>query len=149
MGAAVPNPRTSQLEIVKEYRKDMDKYGYDYDVFSLEGYIGTSILIDAIKKIKGPVTREKIMQQLEGLKDYKFKGLTLTFDPKHRDLARHVWIETGDNVEWAQQDVTLGEKGETSKSTINGNNNTAKPAIQPSPPPAPPKPESGIDQSKQ
>ncbi len=104
-GAVVPNPNTSDLEIVKEYRKEMDKNGFPYDIFSLEAYITTSIVLDAIKKISPPITKEKILHQLEQLNGYKFKGLTLTFDPKRRDLAQYVWIETEKNKEWIQRKI--------------------------------------------
>ena len=104
-GSVVPNPRTSQLEIVKEYRKEMDKNNDPYDIFSLEGYIATSILLDAMSKITPPVTKEKILQQLESYNNYQFKGLTLTFDPKRRDFAKYIWLETGDNQEWVQKEI--------------------------------------------
>lgn len=104
-GAVVPNPKTSDLQIVKEYRAEMDKNGDPYDVFSLEGYIATSILLDAIKHIEPPVTKDKILKKLESYKEYKFKGLTLTFNPQRRDLARYIWLESGENKEWVQKDI--------------------------------------------
>ena len=104
-GAVVPNPKISQLEIVKEYRKAMDRNNYTYDVFSLEAYIGTSIFIDMLQKIEGPVTREKVRQKLESLNNYQFKGLTLTFNPETRSLFESVWIETGDDEEWIEKKV--------------------------------------------
>lgn len=113
-GAVVPNPRTSDLPIVKEYRKAMDEYHYAYDVFSLEAYIATSILIDALEKIEGPITREKIMHQIELIKNYDFKGLHLSFNPLHRDLLNTVWIETGDNSEWIEKEI-VGKENTTSE----------------------------------
>lgn len=104
-GAVVPNPHTSNLEIVKEYRAAMDKEGYPYDIFSLEAYIATSLFLDVMKKISPPITKEKILHALEQLTEYNFKGLTLTFDPEHRDLARHIWLESGDDQEWVQKEI--------------------------------------------
>lgn len=106
-GAVVPNPNTSNLEIVKEYRAEMDKNGDPYDIFSLEGYIATSILLDAIKHIDPPITKEKILKRLESYQDYEFKGLTLTFNPERRDLAKYIWLETGDNKEWAKKKIVV------------------------------------------
>lgn len=104
-GAVVPNPRTSNLEIVKEYRAAMDANNYPYDIFSLESYIATSILVDVMQQITPPITKEKILQKLEALKEYDFKGLKLTFDPERRDLARYIWLESGDDQEWVQKKI--------------------------------------------
>ena len=104
-GAVVPNPHTSDLEIVKEYRKEMDAHHYPYDIFSLEAYIATSILLDIMKQTEPPITKEKILNKLEQLKDYDFKGLKLTFDPNRRDLARYIWLESGENQDWVQKKI--------------------------------------------
>ncbi len=104
-GAVVPNPQTSDLEIVKEYRAAMDANNYPYDIFSLEAYITTSILVDIMQQIIPPITKEKILQKLEALKEYDFKGLKLTFDPERRDLARYIWLESGDDQEWVQKKI--------------------------------------------
>ncbi len=104
-GAVVPNPNTSNLEIVKEYRKEMDALNYPYDIFSLEAYIATSILLDIMKQVEPPITKEKILSKLEQLKDYEFKGLKLTFDPNRRDLARYIWLESGKNQDWVQKRI--------------------------------------------
>jgi len=104
-GSVVPNPKTSQLEIVKKYRQAMDRNNYTYDVFSLESYIGTSILIDMLQKIEKPITRAKIKQQLEALNNYQFKGLTLNFNPENRSLFDFVWIETSEHEEWVKRKV--------------------------------------------
>lgn len=112
-GAVVPNPKTSDLEIVKEYRAAMDANNYPYDVFSLEAYIATSILIDAMKHITPPITKEKILKKLEQLDNYKFKGLTLTFHPDRRDLAEYIWLESGPDQEWDQKKIKQTKQKET------------------------------------
>ena len=104
-GAVVPNPYTSELEIVKNYRTAMDANNHPYDIFSLEAYITTNILADILKKIGKTPTKDNIIKYIETLKNYTFKGLTLTFDPQRRDLAQYVWIETGKNVQWIQQEI--------------------------------------------
>ncbi|MFC1842346.1 ABC transporter substrate-binding protein [Candidatus Dependentiae bacterium] len=90
----VPDPFTSQLEIVKEFRKNMDTRGFDINSNSLEGYIASSLLIDAINKIQKPFTKEKILKHFELMKNYPFKGLNLTFNPDTRDLSQPVWLRT-------------------------------------------------------
>lgn len=106
LGAVVPNPKTSQLEIVNEYRIAMNKNNrYHYDVFSLEAYIATSLLIDTLKKIAPPFTQEKIIRHLEGIKQYDFKGIKLNFNPSQRSLAQEVWIETTEDQEWVYKKI--------------------------------------------
>ena len=104
-GAVVPNPDTSQLEIAKEYRKAMDKFKYPYDVFSFEGYIAMSILIDVMHKIEPPITKDKILKKLESLHNYNFKGLILNYNPKERTLARYIWIEDHTRKKWIKEPI--------------------------------------------
>lgn len=120
-GAVVPNPKTSNLEIVKEYRAAMDANNYPYDIFSLEAYIATSILMDVMQQITPPITKEKILEKLEQLKEYDFKGLKLTFDPERRDLARYIWLESGGDKEWVQKKIikTTSVKKENNARSIN------------------------------
>lgn len=105
LGAVVPNPAKSNLEIAAEYRKAMDENKLPYDVFSFLAYVCTSILIDVMHRIQGPITREKIVEKMEAYYDDKFQGLTLTFNPQTRSLARYVWIETNDNEDWIERKI--------------------------------------------
>lgn len=98
--SAVPNPKTSPLEIVKEYRELMDRNTLNYDVFSLEAYIAATIFIDVASQIKGPLNKDTIRAHLEALHNYQLKGLTLTFNANQRSLAQALWIQTTDNSEW-------------------------------------------------
>jgi branched-chain amino acid transport system substrate-binding protein len=95
----VPNPATSMLPIVKEYRKIMSKENYPYSSFSLEGYIGMSLLFQAIKNIKGPLNMASIRAFFESLNNYEFGGFNLTFNPETRELNHDVWLDTG-KTEW-------------------------------------------------
>ncbi len=99
--SVVPNPRTSQLEIVQDYRKAMDASFYAYDNFSLEAYIGTQLLIQILEDIGSPpFSSKKILEHLEALNKFQFKGLTFTFNPQRRDLSPSVWLETAPDKEW-------------------------------------------------
>ena len=98
--AVVPNPKTNDLEIVKEFRALMDTNNYAYDIYSLEGYIGTSLYLEALKSLKDNAS-DKLIQYFESYKDFKFKGLTFTFYPPHRSLSQSVWLELSDN-QWKE-----------------------------------------------
>jgi ABC-type branched-subunit amino acid transport system substrate-binding protein len=102
--AVVPSPFESTIALAKSYREQMAIYGYKYDAFSLEGYLGASILIDALKHIKSP-TRENIKSYLESLKDYDMQGIKLSFNPETRSLSPKVWIETGETKPWIEFDI--------------------------------------------
>ena len=113
LSTAVPPPRCKK-EIVVDFMEKMKKRGFRINPISLEGYIAGELLADAISKIERPITKEKIIQYFEGLKDYKFKGLTLTFNPKKRDLSQPVWVKPF-KEKWIERDVLCPEgweKGE-------------------------------------
>jgi len=105
-GAVVPNPHLTKLEIVEEYRKEMKKNSYDYNVYSLEAYLGTAILIDAMKKIKGPINQDSVTDMLTSIKNLDLQGLKLSYNPTRCDLAQYVYIELGDNQLWIQKEVS-------------------------------------------
>lgn len=91
----VPDPATSELPIVQDYRKEMDKAGLAYNDFSLEGFMGASLLLHALREIKGPLTIESVRNYFEQMRDYHFKGLVLTFTPRTRELQQSVWLDEG------------------------------------------------------
>lgn len=99
----VPNPATSKLPIVEHYRRLMNQNSLMYNVYSLEGYIGTRLLIDAVKEIDTieKVDHSTLLKKLESIKDLDFLGLPLNFNPKTRELSTTVWLDTG-NEEWIE-----------------------------------------------
>jgi ABC-type branched-subunit amino acid transport system substrate-binding protein len=105
LGAVVPNPAKSTLEIAENYRQAMDNNKRPYDVFSFLAYICTGILIDVMHRINGQVTPEKIVEKMESYYDDKYQGLTLTFNPQTRSLARYVWIETNADEDWIEKKI--------------------------------------------
>lgn len=103
-----PNPKKSKLPIVQAYRKEMDAKKYPYNMFSLEAYIGTNILIDALKHVKEPTT-DNIKKYLESLKNYNLQGIPLSFNPKTRSLGTKVWIIPDAKEDWIEMDVSTLE----------------------------------------
>ena len=90
------NPQTN-IQIAQEYRKAIKETGLSPNINSFIGYVVGSLFIDAINHLEPPFTKEKILQYFEDLKDYTFKGLILTFDPKKRDLSQKLWIKEINN----------------------------------------------------
>ena len=93
----VPNPYTSTLPIVQEYRDLMDKANKKYGDFSLEAFIDASLFIYAIQNLKGPISQQAVRTFFEQIKDVDFKGLRLNFDPVTRTLFHNIWISDGTN----------------------------------------------------
>jgi branched-chain amino acid transport system substrate-binding protein len=94
-----PDANSSQIQIVKEYRKASQKNNFSFNTWSLEGYINSSIFIDILKKIKGEITKEKIIQKMEKIKNYNLEGLKLNFNPQTKSLSDNIWVVTEKN-EW-------------------------------------------------
>lgn len=97
----IPDATKPVLEIVHKYQTAMQTYNHSsiYTSDSLEGYINILLFTDIIRLITPPITKEKIIQQVEQLKNYSFYGLNLDFDPNTRTLFHQVWVDTGDK-EW-------------------------------------------------
>lgn len=91
----VPDPATSELPLVQEYRQAMNEAGLSYNDFSLEGYMGASLLLHALREIKGPLTIKAVRTYFEQMHNYHFKGLVLTFTPQTRELQHSVWLDEG------------------------------------------------------
>lgn len=100
-----PNPRTSMLPIVQEYRSLMDEQGQQYTSFGLLAYICTSILCDTMRRTKAPITHSALIEEFEKLNGYNFKGLTLRFDSQDRQISKRVWLDLQDGKDW--QEIVL------------------------------------------
>lgn len=96
----VPNPETSDIELIKEYRARVK----EPDTYSLEGYIGASILVDIVQHLSAPIGKEKIIDACEAIKDYKLKEFPLTFNSKKRQLINTIWINSGAD-EWEKIEI--------------------------------------------
>ena len=92
----VPNPHSEDLEIVREYCDEMQRYASKeaISIMSLEGYIDASIFIEILKRVEGTITKEKIRDEMEKMQGVKYKGLTLTFHPEIRGFSKDIWIQT-------------------------------------------------------
>ena len=99
--SVVPNPETSDIEIVKRFREAAKRKNVALNPLSLESYIATDLLLRALNNIQGDVTNTKIIEQLTSIKDENYKGLKLKFDPEERTLIHSIWFDTG-KPEWEE-----------------------------------------------
>lgn len=97
---SVPNFRATNIEIVKEFNIQAEKQNVQLSAGALYGYIAGSFFIDCLKRLKVPLSKESLLEVLENIKDYDFKGLLMNFDPVNRELLSSVWIN--DNKIWVE-----------------------------------------------
>jgi len=95
----LPNPQDTSLEITGKYIEHIKKHNLQHDDYLFFSYIATSLFLDILNQIDKPIIKEKILSKIESLNNYKFKGLTLNFDPQTSELTKNVWIEPP-NGEW-------------------------------------------------
>ena len=105
----VPHPNQSDLPIVREYRSDLREFSPSQSPSfgSLEGYIATRILLKALRMHKGKISRESVIDALEGLKKFDIGlGHPLYLSPKEHQATHRVWptiLQKGEFVpfQWA------------------------------------------------
>jgi len=88
----VPNYRTNQKPVIKEYREVMKIYAPEHklEFISLESFLVAKIITTALNKITGVLTREKFLQILKNLPKDTLDGLDLDF--KHNQLYHRVYL---------------------------------------------------------
>lgn len=91
----VPNPEKSDIPLVKEYRDAMREKGRELDTFSLEAYIGATVLVDILSHVAKPITKEKIIDAIESRPAGMIKGFPIQFNKEKRQLINTVWLNTG------------------------------------------------------
>lgn len=87
----MPNPLTSDKQIVKEFREDMKEH-FPTDppnVLSLSYYIHAAIVVDALQQIDGPITKEKLLAQIAAMKNYDLGGFLVDFNNNTRHAYPH------------------------------------------------------------
>jgi ABC-type branched-subunit amino acid transport system substrate-binding protein len=89
----VPHPDTD-LPLIQEYRAALTawKPRAEPTFGSLEGYVAARILIRALRSIQGPVTREAVIDALEGLGSFEIGlGVPLRLGPDEHQASHTVW----------------------------------------------------------
>ena len=90
----VPDPFSSQLPIVRDYRADLKRLNSNQQMtsVSLEGYISFRILLQALKQSAAPINREAIIERLEGLGSFDL-GLDepLFLSPAEHQASHRIW----------------------------------------------------------
>jgi ABC-type branched-subunit amino acid transport system substrate-binding protein len=106
----------SDIPVVHDYRKALAAMNPKAPPTfgSLEGYIATRILLLALGKIEGPVTRDAVITALESLGDFDIGlGVPLRLGPEEHQASHTVWptLLRGNRIQpldWAQLGNTPG-----------------------------------------
>ncbi|MCD6527135.1 MAG: ABC transporter substrate-binding protein [Desulfuromonas sp.] len=115
----VPPLESAAVPIVREYLKDHKAFNPETvpDYVGLEGYVAARLLTLALSRIEGELTRESIVQALEGLGRFDLGlGAPLHLGPLQHQASQHVWVtrfDDGDIVpfQWAQIRSLLSQGG--------------------------------------
>ncbi|HTM05741.1 MAG TPA: ABC transporter substrate-binding protein, partial [Patescibacteria group bacterium] len=97
----VPNPEASTLPVVQEYRELMDRDYYNYDNASLEGYLGTRLLLDVLLTMEGVIDKKTVTAAIESINHKSFGGLNLSYKSSDRSLNMSVWLHAP-NQQWLE-----------------------------------------------
>lgn len=84
----------SNLPVVRDYRAAIKAYNpaLDYSFSSLEGYIVSRILLLALSTINGSITRESVVDALEGLGKFDIGlGHVLELGKNDHQACHHIW----------------------------------------------------------
>ncbi|MFV0665871.1 ABC transporter substrate-binding protein [Denitromonas sp.] len=87
----MPYPWNDGLPLIRRYRQALaarDKHT-EPDYYSLEGYVAARVMIEALKRIGGPPTREKLITALEQA-PFDLGGYRLAFTPNDHGGAHYV-----------------------------------------------------------
>lgn len=89
---AIPYPQHTSLAVVREYQKLMKKYAADKPLsfYSLEGFMGAKIVVEALRRAGPAPTREKVIAALNTMKDYDLGDFTVSYSPAQRQGSKMV-----------------------------------------------------------
>ncbi len=90
----VPDPFTSTLVLVQDYRTDLEllEPNSQPSSVSLEGYISARILLKALAGSEPPINRERIINLLESLGHFDLGlGQPLLLSPANHQASHRVW----------------------------------------------------------
>lgn len=89
--SVVPFPWDVGVPIVKEYQDAMRNSGVtEYSFTSLESYINTKVLVEAIRRAGPGLTRTKLVAAAESMHPLRLGGFQVSYGPGERSGSRYV-----------------------------------------------------------
>jgi branched-chain amino acid transport system substrate-binding protein len=91
VASVVPFPWNRVSRICTEYQADMLRLGQkDFSFIGLESYINTKVMIDAMRRTSGELTREKFISTLESMTKHDLGGFEIGFGKGNRQGSKYV-----------------------------------------------------------
>lgn len=91
VSCVVPLPWNSGVPIVREYQDAMRQIGVsDFSFISLESYINTRVLTEAIRRAGRNLTRARLMAAAETMRPLQLGGFEVSYGPEDRRGSRYV-----------------------------------------------------------
>lgn len=89
---AMPYPQNNALAVVREYQKMMKQYAPDRPLhfYSLEGFMGAKIAVEAIRRAGPNPTREKVIAALNTMKDFDLGDFLVSYSATQRTGSKLV-----------------------------------------------------------
>ncbi|MGQ5523057.1 ABC transporter substrate-binding protein [Chitinimonas sp. PSY-7] len=95
----VPSPYSAIKIVAQEYKKTMKAAGItSVDYPSMEGYIGARVLVEGLKRAGRELTRDKLVNALEGMSDYDLGGFKVNFTNSNHSGSRFIDITILDST---------------------------------------------------
>jgi len=89
----MPSPEADKLPLVKQYQAALKRVSKEApSAFGLEAYISGRVLVEALKRIKGPITRESIAASLANQGTLNLGGFFVTYNDKSHEGSKFVHL---------------------------------------------------------
>ena len=90
----VPLPGDMSLPLVAQYQKALKAANPDAQIgfVSLEGYMVGRLVVEALRKVKGPVTRVGLLSTIKEVGTFDLGGVTLSFGPENNQGMDRVFL---------------------------------------------------------
>ena len=89
---AIPYPGNKRLAVVREYHKTMSQMAADkpFSFYSLEGFMGAKIVVEALRRAGPNPTRAKVIAALNTMKDFDLGDFVVSYTPTSRTGSKMI-----------------------------------------------------------
>lgn len=88
-----PAPTETSFKLIQDYQRDMKAAGYnDLSPLSVESYVASLILGEALKKCGKDITREKLRQALNSMSDFDIGGVQIFYSPTNHNGPKRTYL---------------------------------------------------------
>jgi len=77
----VPGMNSGQMTLATEYRSMARQQGVDPTNAGMEGFMSAKVLVEGLRRAGPEPTRERLVNALEGMRDYDLGGILISYSP--------------------------------------------------------------------